>query len=198
VNGGDKDINCFSLRKVTENQIIVKEVIKMAEKVKDMDYKEAWGKCQTDYLVTTGAMYKYLKDTYGEETLVKFLESDASRYKNYFKGFVAKLAHLFEMVAPGKAFEQKMREVAKEFQWYLGVGNIKILELNSEKSVAEIKLCPYERALVSVPKGLDIDRDFYCTYQCNVFMKEFCKEVLGFEISFEPKGEGCIYRTQRT
>lgn len=162
-----------------------------------MDYKEAWEKIQSDYLITTGVMYRYLLNTYGEEMLVNFLQSEVSRYKEYFKGFVAQLANVLEKLAPGKAFEKKMKEIAYEFQWFLGVDNMEILELDTEKSVAVLKYCPYERAFSKAPKGFDLQRDFCCKYQCEIYMKGFCRELLGFEISFEPQPLGCIYRARR-
>jgi hypothetical protein len=170
----------------------------MTETIKPMDYKEAWEKVQADYLITTGVVYNYVKGSYGEDSLLEFLESDVSRYKEYFKGFVATLASILEKLAPGKAFEKKIKEVAHEFQWFLGIGNVKLLELNTEKAVVELGYCPYEKAISAAPKGFGLDRNFFCKYQCNVFMKGFCREVLGFEISFEPQKKGCIYRASRT
>ena len=39
--------------------------------------------------------------------------------------------------------------------------------------------------------------EIYCKYQCGVYIKRLCEQVLGFGISFEPKEVECIYRVKR-
>jgi len=170
----------------------------MVEKVETMPYQEAWEKMQGDYLVAMGVLYRYLKDTYGEQGLIDYLNRvEIDRFRKYFKGFTTSLATILEKVAPGKMFERKMREIAREFQFFLGVDNIEILELDSEKGVARMKECPYAKATSKALEEIRTERDIYCKYQCGVYIKGICEQVLGFGISFEPKEVECIYRVKR-
>ena len=94
----------------------------MVEKVETMPYQQAWEKMQGDYLVAMGVLYRYLMDTYGEQGLIDYLNKvEIDRFRKYFKGFTTSLGSILEKVAPGKMFERKMREIAKEFQFFLGV-----------------------------------------------------------------------------
>ncbi len=169
----------------------------MAEKIHEMSYKEAWEKLQADYLVSLGVIFKFIKDRFGEQALVDFENSEVERYKSHLHGFAARLATALEKVAPGLVFKEKMREVAREFQWFLGVGNMRIVELNSDHALAELK-CPFEQALKSSPTDLGFGRELYCKYQCNTYASGVCKHVLGFELVCEPQPEGrCLYKARR-
>jgi len=170
----------------------------MVEKVETMPYPQAWEKMQEDYLVAMGVLYRYLKDTYGEQGLIDYLNKvEIDRFRKYFKGFTISLAGMLGKVAPGKMFERKMREIAREFQFFLGVDNIEILELNPEKGIARVKECPYAKANSKAPEEIRTERDIYCKYQCGVYLKGLCEQVLGFGISFEPKEVECIYKIKR-
>ena len=170
----------------------------MVKKIKEISYKEAWEKLISDYMVSMGNLYKHLKNTYGEEGLVSYLKNvEIKRFREYFKSFTSKMESFLGKIAPGKAFQEKMLGIANEFQFFLGVGNIEVLELDSEKGVARLKYCPYQRASLTAPERVRTEREFYCKYQCGVYIKGVCEEVLGFNISFEPQKEGCIYRVSR-
>lgn len=169
----------------------------MGTAVKTMEYKEAWEKCNADYLSTTGAVYKYILDRYGEDDLIEFLEKEVIRYKEYYSSLTNTFATILEKLAPGMVFDKKIQEVGYEFQWFLGVDNMEITELDTEKGIGKLKFCPYEKAITADPKGLDIDREFYCKYQCNIYMRGFCKAVLGFDLTFEPQETGCVYNIER-
>lgn len=170
----------------------------MPEEIKPMSYQEAWQKCQEDYLVAIGCLYKYILEKYGEEALIRYLEEvEVERFRKYFEKTVSRMARMLAGLAPGKAFKEKMRAIAYEFQFFLGVNNIKAEDLDEEKAVAHLLECPYQRALRSAPKGLGLTRDLYCKYQCRHYIKKICKDVLGFSIEFDPQEKGCIYRVSR-
>lgn len=57
--------------------------------------------------------------------------------------------------------------------------------------------CPYAKATSKAPEEIRTERDIYCKYQCGVYIKGICEQVLGFGISFEPKEVECIYRVKR-
>jgi len=170
----------------------------MVKKVESMPYQEAWEKLQQDYFVAMGVLYRYLKDTYGEQGLIDYLNKvEIDRFRKYFKAFRTSLGSILEKVAPGKMFEREAIELAREFQFFLGVDNIDMLELNSKKGVARVKECPYARANSTAPEEVKTEREIYCKYQCGVYIKGICEQVLGIGISFEPKGVECIYSVKR-
>lgn len=170
----------------------------MPEEIKPMPYQEAWRKCQEDYLVAVGCLYKHILEKYGEEALIKYLEEvEVERFRKYLKKTVSRMARMLAGLAPGKAFEEKMKSIGYEFQFFLGVNNITTEELDGEKAVARLLECPYQKALLGAPKGLGLTRDFYCKYQCGYYIKKICEDVLEFSIEFDPQEKGCIYRASR-
>lgn len=163
-----------------------------------MPYEEAWRKAQEDYLVAIGCLYNHLLEEYGEEALIKYLEEiEVGRFKKYFQETVSGMARALANLAPGKAFEEKMKSIGYEFQFFLGVNNIEMEELDQEKAVARLLECPYQRAIQNTPADLGLTRDLYCKYQCGHYIKKLCEDVLGFSIDFDPQEKGCIYRINR-
>lgn len=172
----------------------------MTEEIKTMPYQEAWQKCQEDYLVAIGCLYKHLLEKYDEETLIEYLEEvEVERFRKYFEETVSRIAKMVSSLAPGKAFKEKMKSIGHEFQFFLGVNNIEIEELDGEKAVAHLVECPYQKALENAPGGeeLDLSRSFYCKYQCRVYLKKICENILGFSVKFDPQEKGCIYKISR-
>jgi len=170
----------------------------MEKQIKDMPHKEAWEKLQKDYFLAIGYMYRYMKDEYSDEEVFKYLrEVEVPRFKRYYQTFATKLANILEKVAPGQVFERKMVEITKEFQFFIGVGNVEIIELDSEKAKIRVKECPYAKANADGPKDMKVPREVYCKFQCNGYMKDICTNVMNIGISFEPREIGCIYNIKR-
>ncbi|MFH0732630.1 MAG: hypothetical protein V2A72_06910 [Candidatus Omnitrophota bacterium] len=170
----------------------------MGKKIAQMPYKEAWEKLQKDYFLSIGFLYKHLKEKYKEEGLLKYLKDvEVERFRRYYQTFSTKLAGILEKIAPGEVFEKKITEIVNEFQFFLGVGNIEIVDLDSEKATVKIKQCPYAKANEDAPKDLKTPKELYCRFQCNGYIKDICNDVMGFDIGFEPKEIECIYKIRR-
>ncbi len=170
----------------------------MVKNIPEMAYKEAWEKLQKDYFLAIGYMYRYMKDKYGEDKTFEYLRDvEVERFRKYYQTFSTKLAGILEKVFPAQTFERKMTEIVKEFQFFLGVGNIQMLELDSNGGVLKIKECPYAKANIDAPSDLKVPKEVYCKFQCNGYIKDICNEVMGLDISFEPKEVECIYKVKR-
>ncbi len=162
-----------------------------------MSYEEAWTKLQADYLVSLGVIFKFIEERMGAQALADFEKSEVERYKDQFRGLVASIAAMLEKVAPGATFKHKMRAVMHEFQWFLGIGNLTLVELEDDHAIGRLAKCPYEEALKTAPTPLGFGRELYCRTQCNMYVKGVCKEVLGFDLSFAPQKVGCVYTARR-
>ena len=139
-----------------------------------------------------------MKDKYGEEKVFQYLKDvEVERFKRYYRTFATQLAGIVEKVLPAQIFEKKMMEIVKEFQFFLGIGNIEIMELNSEKAIAKIKQCPYAKANADGPVDLKVPREIYCKFQCNGYIKDIADQAMNLNISFEPKEVECVYTISR-
>ena len=94
-------------------------------------------------------------------------------------------------------FEKKINEIAKEFQFFLGNGNLELIELNSDTATIKVKECPYAKANIDGPKEMKVPRELYCKFQCNGYIKDISDRVLNISIDFEPKEIACIYKIRR-
>ena len=167
----------------------------MSEEIDSMPYKEAWQKSQEDYLVAIGSLYNYLLEEHGEEVLIDYLENvEVDRFDKYFEETVSLAEKAASKLAPEKAFEEKIKSIAYEFQFFLGVDNIEIEELGEGEAKIRLPECPYQKAIQNAPADLGLSRDLYCKYQCGHYIRGVCEEVLGWSIEFDPQEKGCIYR----
>jgi len=170
----------------------------MERKISGMPYKEAWEKLQKDYFLAIGYMYRYMKDKYGDDAVIEYLqEVEVERFRRYYQTFAAKLAGILEKIVPAQVFEKKVVEIVKEFQFFLGNGNLELLELDSEKATIKVKECPYVKANIDGFKDLKVPREIYCKFQCNGYIKDISNQVMKMDISFEPKEVECIYKVKR-
>lgn len=170
----------------------------MEKQIKDMPHKEAWEKLQKDYFLAIGYMYRYMRDKSGDEEVLKYLRDvEVARFKRYYQTFATKLTGILEKIAPAQVFERKIMEVINEFQFFIGIGNIEVIDLSSERAKIRVKECPYAKANADGPKDLKVPREVYCKFQCNGYMKDICDKVMNVGISFEPKEVECIYSIKR-
>lgn len=170
----------------------------MEKKINAMPHKEALEKLQKDYFLAIGYMYRYMKDKYGDEEIFKYLRDvEVPRFKRYYQTFATKLADILGKIAPGQIFERKIKEIVNEFQFFIGVGNAEIIELDSETAKIRIRECPYAKANADGPKDMKVPRELYCKFQCNGYMKDICTKVMNIGINFEPEQIGCTYNITR-
>lgn len=170
----------------------------MTKVVKEMPYKEAWEKLQKDYFLAMGYLYRYMDEKDGENKVFDYLrEVEVERFRKYYQTFSVKLVGILEKVLPAQVFEKKVEEVVKEFQFFIGVGNIEIQELNQDTGIVKIKECPYVKANADAPANVKVTRDIYCKFQCNGYIKDICNDVMGIAIEFAPGKVECIYTIRR-
>jgi len=181
---------------VVRTMRLEKEVEVMEMKVKKMSYKEAYKHLLETFVMNIGSFLNFMLKI-DEKKLVDYLKEEAQKFEyQYNKSFSPFGRFLTEAIPDNIVFPMKIKKVVEGFQFFLGVGNLEILEISSKEGLIQVKQCLFKKVVREAPQELNLKESHFCNYQCKEYLRELCEKVFKIGIDFHPQEKGCILKVK--
>ena len=166
-------------------------------KITELEEKEKVKRLTEDYIMLQAEIGKYLTQNFGEEELIKFLDTilkDIGKIK--FSGFKIKVITGVSKIAASFLLEKGVENFLNNQTIYEKPKHLKIIEDSKHKKVIQIKKCKQKLRHNKIIKKLgvvEVEPEALCRFKCKTTLLELQEALPFFEGKIEYLEKGCQF-----